>query len=178
MITVTEISNTSAKVTWRKPNEKSEHEVVYSLIHPLDFVYVNGMEYTSNGAGYAILTDLQPNTEYRVVINMNWKSITFRTGTTEVKYRFNQCIGTQNIDSDYKFTGHDLLVESALQIRRMGSNIMKFTLDPTKYGMSSFLMWSLTDICKMDSFKFVFDMDFDKIIKIIKERDTASWCWG
>ena len=40
---------------------------------------------------------------------------------------FNYVIGTQTVGSKYKFTDETMLVETAKQIKNMGSNLLKFS---------------------------------------------------
>ena len=43
---------------------------------------------------------------------------------------FNFALGTQTVGSKYKFTDETMLVETAKQIKAMGSNLLKFSMHP------------------------------------------------
>lgn len=78
---------------------------------------------------------------------------------------FNFVIGTQTIGSKYKFTEETNLVETALAIQKMGSNLLKFSMGPHYYLTSYDVpeneeVISLTELAHEKSFKQVLDMDF------------------
>eukprot|EP01134_Creolimax_fragrantissima_P006063 CFRG6063T1 len=50
---------------------------------------------------------------------------------------FNFVIGTQTIAPKYQFTSENSLVESARVIKSMGSNLLKFNLNPAAYGCTN-----------------------------------------
>jgi len=79
---------------------------------------------------------------------------------------FNQIIGTQTVGSKYKFTDESMLVETALKIKEMGSNLLKFSMHPRycteNYGLpKNEAITSLTKLASLEpSVKRVLDMDF------------------
>ncbi len=80
--------------------------------------------------------------------------------------RFNCAVGLQTIDSRYQFTDKTRLLETAEVIRDMGSNIIKFRLDPlfnvSNYaGSDPIRPANLADLAARDpSIKAVFEMPF------------------
>ncbi len=79
---------------------------------------------------------------------------------------FNYAIGTQTVGSKYKFTDKSMLVETALRIKEMGSNLLKFSMHPRycseNYGLpKNDAINSLTKLATIEpSVKEVLDMDF------------------
>ena len=79
---------------------------------------------------------------------------------------FNYIIGTQTVGSKYKFTDETMLVETARQIRSMGSNLLKFSMTPRYCGENYGLpkndeITTLTKLAQLEpSVKTVLDMDF------------------
>jgi hypothetical protein len=79
---------------------------------------------------------------------------------------YNYAIGTQTVGSKYKFTDKSMLVETAQEIKKMGSNLLKFSMHPRycteNYGLpKNDKITSLTKLATLEpSFKEVLDMDF------------------
>jgi hypothetical protein len=79
---------------------------------------------------------------------------------------YNYAVGTQTIGSKYKFTNNTMLVETALEIKKMGSNLLKFSMNPRycteNYGLpKNDKINSLTTLAELEpSVKGVLDMDF------------------
>lgn len=79
---------------------------------------------------------------------------------------YNYAIGTQTVGSKYKFTDETMLVETALEIKKMGSNLLKFSMHPRycteNYGLpKNNAINSLTKLATLEpSVKEVLDMDF------------------
>jgi len=79
---------------------------------------------------------------------------------------YNYAIGTQTVGSKYKFTDKTMLVETALEIKKMGSNLLKFSMHPRyfseNYGLpKNDKINSLTKLSTLEpSVKEVLDMDF------------------
>lgn len=79
---------------------------------------------------------------------------------------YNYVIGTQTVGSKYKFSEKTMLVETALEIKKMGSNLLKFSMTPRycteNYGLPKNVeINSLTKLASMEpSVKEVLDMDF------------------
>jgi hypothetical protein len=79
---------------------------------------------------------------------------------------YNFAIGTQTVGSKYKFTEQTMLVETALEIKKMGSNLLKFSMNPRycteNYGLpKNDKINSLTKLATLEpSVKAVLDMDF------------------
>lgn len=79
---------------------------------------------------------------------------------------YNQVIGTQTVGSKYKFTDETMLVETAKEIKNMGSNLLKFSMHPRycteNYGLpKNEAITSLTKLATLEpSVKKVLDMDF------------------
>jgi len=79
---------------------------------------------------------------------------------------YNYIIGTQTVGSKYKFTDETMLVETAKQIKLMGSNLLKFAMT-SRYSSENYGLphndeiTSLTKLAQLEpSFKAVLDMDF------------------
>jgi len=85
---------------------------------------------------------------------------------TEKIESFNFAIGTQTVGSKYKFTDKTMLVETAEEIKNMGSNLLKFSMHPRycseNYGLpKNNNINSLTKLATLEpSVKKVLDMDF------------------
>jgi len=79
---------------------------------------------------------------------------------------YNFAIGTQTVGSKYKFTDESMLVETAREIKNMGSNLLKFSMHPRycteNYGLpKNVAITSLTKLATLEpSVKEVLDMDF------------------
>lgn len=79
---------------------------------------------------------------------------------------FNYAVGTQTVGSKYKFTDKTMLVETALEIKKMGSNLLKFSMHPRycseNYGLpKNEKITSLTKLATLEpSVKEVLDMEF------------------
>ena len=79
---------------------------------------------------------------------------------------YNYVIGTQTVGSKYKFTDESMLVETAKEIKSMGSNLLKFSMHPRycneNYGLpKNENITSLTKLATLEpSVKEVLDMDF------------------
>ncbi|WP_242084848.1 hypothetical protein [Aestuariivivens sediminis] len=79
---------------------------------------------------------------------------------------YNYVIGTQTVGSKYKFTEESMLVETAIEIKNMGSNLLKFSMHPRycteNYGLpKNDAITSLTKLASLEpSMKTVLDMDF------------------
>ena len=79
---------------------------------------------------------------------------------------YNYVIGTQTVGSKYKFTDKSMLVETAMEIKNMGSNLLKFSMNPRycteNYGLpKNEAITSLTKLASLEpSVKQVLDMDF------------------
>jgi len=79
---------------------------------------------------------------------------------------YNFVLGTQTVGSKYKFTDETVLVETAKQIKAMGSNLLKFSMHP-RYCTENYNLpkndniTSLTKLAILEpSIKEVLDMDF------------------
>lgn len=79
---------------------------------------------------------------------------------------YNFAIGTQTVGSKYQFTKETMLVETALEIKNMGSNLLKFSMHPRYFSENYGLPYnnkinSLTKLATLEpSVKDVLDMDF------------------
>ena len=79
---------------------------------------------------------------------------------------YNYAVGTQTVGSKYKFTDESMLVETAVKIKEMGSNLLKFSMHPRysteNYGLpANKQITSLTKLATLEpSVKKVLDMDF------------------
>ena len=79
---------------------------------------------------------------------------------------YNFAIGTQTVGAKYKFTEKTMLVETANEIKNMGSNLLKFSMHPRycteNYGLpKNDKINSLTKLATLEpSVKEVLDMDF------------------
>jgi hypothetical protein len=70
--------------------------------------------------------------------------------------RFNFVLGTQTFGASYHFTGEAVVVETARQIAALGSNTVKFKLEPEAAGAPT-----LTEIARSDpAIRTVIDMPF------------------
>lgn len=79
---------------------------------------------------------------------------------------YNLVIGTQTVGAKYKFSEKTMLVETAEQIREMGSNLLKFSMHP-RYSTENYDLphndeiKSLRDLATIEpSMKHVLNMDF------------------
>jgi len=79
----------------------------------------------------------------------------------------NVVVATQAIGGPYQFTDENYLLEVAREIERMGSNLIKFALNPRKYSSRPYRMEevsgidSMTDLLeKHPVYREVMDMDF------------------
>jgi hypothetical protein len=75
---------------------------------------------------------------------------------------YNFILGTQTIGPSYKHTSETMLVETAKQIKEMGSNVLKIALDATAYSdIAGFKYRSVQDLLANEpSFKEIMAMDF------------------
>ena len=78
---------------------------------------------------------------------------------------FNYVLGTQTIYPHYGFTNDGRLVETAKEIRRLGSNLLKFSLSPYSYpdlvtNYQSYAYQFVKLARDVPDFKAVLDMDF------------------
>lgn len=79
---------------------------------------------------------------------------------------YNYVISTQTVGSKYKFTDKTMLVETAEEIKKMGSNLLKFSMHPRysseNYGLpKNDNITSLKKLATLEpSVKKVLDMDF------------------
>lgn len=79
---------------------------------------------------------------------------------------YNYAIGTQTVGAKYQFTDKTMLVETAQEIKNMGSNLLKFSMHPRycteNYGLpKNDEITSLTKLAILEpSVKEVLDMDF------------------
>jgi len=79
---------------------------------------------------------------------------------------YNYVVGTQTVGPKYKFTNESMLVETAKQIKDMGSNLLKFSMHPRycneNYGLTENKeITSLTRLAQLEpSVKEVLNMDF------------------
>ena len=79
---------------------------------------------------------------------------------------YNYAIGTQTVGPKYKFTNKTMLLETALEIKKMGSNLLKFSMNPRYFTENYGLPYndkinSLTKLATLEpSVKKVLDMDF------------------
>ena len=79
---------------------------------------------------------------------------------------YNYIVGTQTVGPKYKFTNESMLVETAKQIKDMGSNLLKFSMHPRycneNYGLTENKeITSLTSLAQLEpSVKEVLNMDF------------------
>jgi len=79
---------------------------------------------------------------------------------------FNYVIGTQTVEYKYKCTEESMLLETAKEIKKMGSNLLKFSMHPRycseNYGLpKNDAITSLTKLATLEpSVKKVLDMDF------------------
>ena len=91
---------------------------------------------------------------------------------------FNYSIGTQSIGPSYGFTNENRLVETAQAIHEMGSNILKISLKPSKYGVySSSDDTPPAQLLSQDpSFSKVLDMPFNYYFFWAKSH--AKWSNG
>ncbi len=79
--------------------------------------------------------------------------------------RFNYVLGTQTVGAKYKFTDETNLVETAIAIREMGSNLLKMSMSP-RYWWENYdipfdpEITSLKKLAQEESMKRVLKMDF------------------
>lgn len=79
---------------------------------------------------------------------------------------YNFAIGTQTVGSKYQFTNESMLVETAKEIKNMGSNLLKFSMNPRYFSENYGLpknenINTLTKLATLEpSMKAVLDMDF------------------
>lgn len=103
---------------------------------------------------------------YLIIAAINLKDFNHNESIDSQINAFNFAIGTQTIGSKYKFTNKTMLVETAYEIKKMGSNLLKFSMNPRycteNYGLpKNDKINSLTKLAKLEpSVKEVLDMDF------------------
>lgn len=97
----------------------------------------------------------------------SFKNKTVDQSVTDTDYRsYNYAIGTQTVGPKYKFTDKTSLVETAIEIKNMGSNLLKFSMHPRycseNYGLpKNDAINSLKKLATLEpSMKEVLDMDF------------------
>ncbi|CAH0537764.1 cellulose binding domain-containing protein [Vibrio marisflavi] len=95
-----------------------------------------------------------------------------------VSDNFNYVIGTQTIYPNYGFTNDGRLVETAKEIRRLGSNLLKFSLSPYSYpdlvsNYQSYAYQFVKLARDVPDFKAVLDMDF--AYYMIWLEDSGHW---
>lgn len=79
---------------------------------------------------------------------------------------YNYSLSTQTVGSKYKFTNETMLIETAKEIQKMGSNLLKFSMHPRycteNYGLpKNEAITSLTKLAKLEpSVKKVLNMGF------------------
>jgi hypothetical protein len=101
---------------------------------------------------------------YSISAAFNVKERTVKLNNQIASY--NYVIGTQTVGSKYKFTDETMLVETAKEIKNMGSNLLKFSMHPRycseNYGLpKNDNINSLTKLATLEpSMKEVLDMDF------------------
>jgi hypothetical protein len=82
---------------------------------------------------------------------------------------YNYIAGTQAFGSNYHFTNDGLLIESANRILEMGSNMIKFALDPS-YAKNNYIkdidpnIGSLKQLASQRDYKTLFNMPFNNYI--------------
>lgn len=90
---------------------------------------------------------------------------------------FNYVLGTQTIQPKYHFTNDLKLIETAKQIQAMGSNLIKFALDPFQYDdmieYNSYQYQFLALARDVPAFSDVLNMDFAYYMLWIE--DSGSW---
>ncbi|MEM6362136.1 MAG: hypothetical protein AAF149_20775 [Bacteroidota bacterium] len=112
----------------------------------------------------SIITALFSITSLAVVLYTY--SVDYSKVLVEELKAFNYIISTQTVGAKYKFTNETNLVETARQIKDMGSNLLKFSMHP-RYCTENYDLpkndniKSLTDLANMEpSMKTVLNMDF------------------
>jgi len=119
-----------------------------------------GMDVPSSASGGgAILVDS---------LNFFYRSLSFEVDT--LSDHFNYAIGVQTINPGYKFGDESSLIETAVRIRSMGSNIIKMHLGPMGYfdiGNHDYTPQQLLEL--EPSFNTVLNMDF---------KYYHFWCYG
>ena len=103
---------------------------------------------------------------YVLVSMVNQKNPTTDNKAMSLIESYNFAIGTQTVGPKYKFTNKTMLVETALEIKNMGSNLLKFSMHPRycteNYGLPENKdINSLTKLAILEpSVKEVLNMDF------------------
>jgi len=103
---------------------------------------------------------------YFIIGTINLKDFNYNDNLDSQINAYNYAIGTQTVGSKYKFTNKTMLVETALEIKNMGSNLLKFSMTgrycTENYGLpKNDKINSLTKLAKLEpSMKEVLDMDF------------------
>lgn len=103
---------------------------------------------------------------YLLVSAVETNSNTRKSEIEKKLQSFNYSLSTQTVGSKYKFTNETMLVETAKEIKNMGSNLLKFSMHPRycteNYGLPrNEAITSLTKLAKLEpSVKKVLDMDF------------------
>jgi hypothetical protein len=102
-----------------------------------------------------------------LVINCIWAQTPPKDDATKKLIEdYNYVIGTQTVGPKYKFTNESMLVETAKQIKDMGSNLLKFSMHPRycseNYGLTENKeITSLKRLAQLEpSVKEVLNMDF------------------
>ena len=87
---------------------------------------------------------------------------------------FNYSIGTQTIGPSYSFGSSNKLIASAEAIEAMGSNLLKISFNPDKYGLEANSASTLVEVARDNpSFEQVLDMDFNYYFFWV--RSNALW---
>ena len=102
-----------------------------------------------------------------LIVNFIWAQNTPKDDTSKRLIEdYNYVVGTQTVGPKYKFTNESMLVETAKQIKAMGSNLLKFSMHPRycneNYGLTENKeITSLTRLAQLEpSVKEVLNMDF------------------
>jgi hypothetical protein len=102
-----------------------------------------------------------------LVINCIWAQTQPKDDATKRLIEdYNYVVGTQTVGPKYKFTNESMLVETAKQIKDMGSNLLKFSMHPRycseNYGLTENKeITSLKRLAQLEpSVKEVLNMDF------------------
>lgn len=108
---------------------------------------ISPSDITDKEVSYAIPETLQKGEkelklkidEEKIILSRRFKVIEFDEGYIggDSVVTFNYRIGTQTFDPQYGFSEETGLVETAREVIRMGSNILKISLNPDKYNIST-----------------------------------------
>ena len=102
-----------------------------------------------------------------LIVNFIWAQTAPKDDATKRLIEdYNYVVGTQTVGPKYKFTNESMLVETAKQIKDMGSNLLKFSMHPRycteNYGLTENKeITSLKRLAQLEpSVKKVLNMDF------------------